>query len=356
MGSGGAQRQLVELAKAFRLEGYDVRFLTYHKHDFYSQVLTQYEIPNTCLDGHRYLRRFIRMRSFIRKGSFDVVLSFLEGSNAICEMSGFPFRKWKLIVGERSANPSITKSFRLILFRWLHLFSDFIVSNSDANIEIVRKASPFIPKRKCKVIYNMVDNELFQLEESRNITLNKKRHLIIGASHRYVKNGIGLVQAISNLPVSIKRNLQVSWYGDKIEPPYFDDSFVEVVKAVRKFNLEKIITFYPATSEFIEIIKEADAVGLFSYYEGLPNTICEGMSLGKPVIVSNVSDMPTLLGHDLRQTCDPNNIESITQVIEFFVNTDAKTLEDLGSKNKEVAQKYFSKKKIVNQYLNLMKG
>ena len=35
---------------------------------------------------------------------------------------------------------------------------------------------------------------------------------------------------------------------------------------------------------------DADAVGIFSIYEGLSNTICEAMCLGKIVITTDISD------------------------------------------------------------------
>ena len=39
LGSGGAQRQLVTLGIAFKRRGHDVRFLTYHKDDFFAPML-----------------------------------------------------------------------------------------------------------------------------------------------------------------------------------------------------------------------------------------------------------------------------------------------------------------------------
>ena len=147
------------------------------------------------------------MRRFIRKGNFDSVLSFLEAANFIATVSGFPYRRWKLVVGERSANPNILKSFKLRFYRWFHVFADYIVSNSESNMNLVIKANPLLRDKKKRVIYNM-------LNISNNFVgdwgVNKKKpsifRLIIGASHSKLKNLDGLVEAVNLLPLDKKDN------------------------------------------------------------------------------------------------------------------------------------------------------
>ena len=157
LGSGGAQRQLVELALGFRAAGHEITFLTYHPNSFYYTYLEEAKISVTLITSDNYIIRLLKMRRFIRKGNFNAVISFLQASNFICELSGFPFRKWKLVVGERSANPNIFKSCRLKLYRWFHLFANYIVANSEANMKIVKSINPFLPASKCRIIYNIVD-------------------------------------------------------------------------------------------------------------------------------------------------------------------------------------------------------
>lgn len=108
LGAGGAQRQIVELAKGFVRRGHDVEFLTYYPIPFFNSVLESEGIHIFCIEESNYLMRLLKMRRFIRGRKYDAVLSFLEGANFICQVAGFPTRKWKLVVGERSANPEIS--------------------------------------------------------------------------------------------------------------------------------------------------------------------------------------------------------------------------------------------------------
>src|SRR5690606_17490758 len=93
LNSGGAQRQLVNLAIGFKEEGHDVAFLVYHKLDFHKKILDEKNISVNYVVESNYILRMLKMRRFIRNGNYDTVLSFLEASNFICEISGFPRRK-----------------------------------------------------------------------------------------------------------------------------------------------------------------------------------------------------------------------------------------------------------------------
>ena len=54
----------------------------------------------------------------------------------------------------------------------------------------------------------------------------------------------------------------------------------------------------------------ADFVALFSYVEGLPNAICEALALGKPIIMTRVSDYCSLVSDNvfLCETPEPLSI------------------------------------------------
>ncbi|NJO92456.1 MAG: hypothetical protein HC831_28410 [Chloroflexia bacterium] len=114
-------------------------FLTYHEETFYYEILEKEEIDITCIQESSYVKRLFKVRKFIRKGNFDIVLSFLAAANFMAEFAGIPYRNWKLIVGERSTNPNIYKSAKLKFYRLFHFFSDYIVANSHANMKIIEK-------------------------------------------------------------------------------------------------------------------------------------------------------------------------------------------------------------------------
>lgn len=350
LGSGGAQKQLVELAKGFHECGHDVSFLTYHKFDFFKEELIQRNIKVYCIQEPNYLKRLWKMRSFIRKGKYGIVLSFLEVPNFICELAGLPFRKWKLIVGERSANPNITKSFKPKFYRWFHLFSDFVVSNSYKNRDIIKGINNLLPAKKIKVIYNLVDSGNGDTDHIQHINKpeGKRLVLLVAAGQREVKNLNGLIEAINILTETEKNKFSVHWYGDES-----DSSFSRAIVKIQNYNLEDNFIFYKATRDIKSKMVAADVIGLFSLYEGFPNTICEAMSLAKPIICSSVSDIPLII-KDKNYLFDPVKTSEIASVLSYILTLTHEELQLIGEANKKIAESLFDKKQIVSQYLNLM--
>ena len=354
LGSGGAQRQMVELALGFKDKGHEVSFLTYHHEPFYNHILEKESISVSCIQEPNYLKRLIKMRRFIRQGRYSAVLSFLEAPNFICEIAGLPFRKWKLIVGERSSNPNIKKSLKLKMYRYFHLFADYIVANSHANMKIVCSINPLLPQRKCKVIYNIVDFEKWQSSVASISRKDRRIKLAVAASHQYLKNLNGLVEAVNLLNDEEKSRLNIEWYGDRLEEPYIDGSFKEAQARIKRYNLESIFHFRPATHNLTKIFQECDAIGLFSKYEGLPNVICEGMACGKPIICTAVSDLPIVLSHHANLLSSPSDIESIRKALSSLLILNDDELNKIGEENRIVAKKYFDKSDKILAYLALM--
>lgn len=351
LGSGGAQRQLVNLALAFQEKGHKLEFLVYHSDSFYDEVLKKANINIIEVIEKNYLKRIFKMRKVIREGNYDSVLSFLEAASFICTIAGFPYRKWTLIVGERSANPNIFKSFKLKFYRWFHIFTSAVVANSYQNINMVKKINPLISDKKLHVIYNLTDFEKWNFKSENYIYRNNgKFNLTVVASHQYLKNLNGLVEAVNLLSDEQKKVLNIHWYGG--ERP--DNSKIEAISKIKKYDLNEIFIFHEPTLDIASKVNQADAVGLFSFYEGLPNVVCEAMANQKPVIASNISDMSLLI--DKSFTFDPNKPKEISKNLQHLLSLDESSLRRIGQRNKEVSLQLFNKEVIVKEYISIMSG
>ena len=350
LGGGGAQRQIVALAKEFKKRNHEVSFLVYHHEDFYLREIKALGIHYKVISSDNYFKRLLKIRRYLRDNKFEVIISFLEAANFIATVSGLPFRKWKLILGERSANPNIKKSFKLLFFRWMHFFSDYVVANSYSNVELLKQVNPFLKNKNLKVIYNLVDSFYWKPSGNYIPFLNGKLNIVIGASHQYLKNAAGLIKALNNLSVCERKRLNIEWYGDKRS----DNSFKESTNLIKQYHLEDVISFYPATKKIKEKFQLADAVGLFSFYEGLPNTICEAITVGKPVIVSSISDLPILLKGTNNVLCDPMDYRSIAHGLQKMLTFSEEDLIKLGKRNRDVISVKFNLENTIDMYETLI--
>lgn len=99
-----------------------------------------------------------------------------------------------------------------------------------------------------------------------------------------------------------------------------------------------------------ELLCDFDIFTLFSKWEGLPLSIIEAMFSQKPVIASNVGGVPELIHNDLNgYLVDGEDITKAADFIETLLkNVEARN--KMGLLSKQLANKYFSKEKMLSQY------
>lgn len=353
--SGGAQRQLVNLAIEYRKKGHQIAVLSYHDRDYYGEILKEKGIATVCLDIKDPIKRILAFRKYLRKKRPDAVFSYLGVPNFICELATIPFKKWKLIVNERSADPAILKSTKSKFIRFFHIFANEIVTNSYANKEMILKVNPFLKENKIRVIYNLIDLSFWKPVQNFEFKKEGKIRLLVAASHRYLKNLKSLLKAINQLTNDEKSKLSVYWYGNSLEKPYYDNSIIECRKLIKEYQLDDVVSLKPATHLIKEELLKADVVGLFSLFEGLPNAICEGMALGKPILATGVSDVPLLIEDEVNgKLCDPHDASTITKGLRFFFNKSSVELKEMGELNREKAIELFDNDEILKSYHELL--
>lgn len=355
LGSGGAQRQIANLAKAFASEGNEVRVLVYYPISFFDEELKKSGIPIIVIKAKHPPGRLLNIRRYIRSQGFDAILAFLEGPSFYCEMAGIPARRWKLLVGERSNNPQVYKSLKRIMLRQFHLLADYVVANSFNGIKSIMRLNPLLNETRCRVIYNLIDTDVWKPSVDYHPRSNGVLKLLVMASHRYLKNLKGLVQAVALLAEEDRQKIHIDWYGDRLEPPFYCKSYPEAVSLIKKYGLGSLFSFFKAEANIEEKVRHADAVGLFSLYEGMPNAVCEGMACGKTIICSAVSDLPMLLGSDNKLLFRPESPESISASLSFLIGMSDSMLIAEGAKNRQAAIDLFSRDKNAESYLSLMR-
>lgn len=183
---------------------------------------------------------------------------------------------------------------------------------------------------------------------------NGKLHLVVAASYQYLKNPVGLIQALMLLDEDEKQKIRIDWYG-RIEVTAGNTAaYDESRKLIRENHLESVIFLHETTKSIIDIMNQADIIGLFSELEGLPNAICEGMMLGKPIIMTRVSDFEVLVDENNGFLCDWDNPLSIRDTLRKAINLTNEDLIRMGENSKNKAEKLFSEEVIINQWLSIL--
>lgn len=351
-GGGGAERQIVTVACLLKDAGCDVGFLCYADGDFYAHILNNKQIPIRWFIYPNYFKRLFGVRKFIRKGNYDAVISFLETPNFLNNFAAVGGKRWKVITGERSAQERTFMSRKGKVFCWFQRYADYIVCNSDNAKKLWMKYYPQY-ENKLATIYN---NVTLQSVSSSYVPKRAGRvHIVVAASYQNVKNAIGLVNALALLNEQERGKIHVDWYGKRVIAATGTKEYDDACNAIEKNGLQDVITLHEGTTEIHDRMNEADAVGLFSKYEGLPNAICEGMMLGKPIVMTRVSDYATLVDESNGFLCEWNSPETIKNALLGLMNLPKDELLKKGENSKVRAERLFSRDRIIEQWTDLIR-
>lgn len=352
LGSGGAERQAVTIACLLKKTGYEVTFWCYFENDFYEKLLVEDGIKvnrKVC----NYLKRIIHTTRFIRKGNFDAVISFMHTPNFLNDFAAMLGKRWKVITSIR-INPT-SKMFSTSkgkINAWFQRYSDAIVCNAEDSMNNYAKFQPR-EKSKLTTIYNTVT--LGTIDTVYTPRKNGKTNIVVAATIDNRKNPMGVLAAIELLTYEERRGIHIDWYGRKGGVVGDQTEYEKVVKEIKDKQLGDTIEFHDATSDIANRMNEADCVGLFSSLEGLPNAICEGMMIGKPIIMTRVSDYWNLVEEDINgYLCDWNNVESIRLALSKLSNTSDEKLLAMGKASKEKAEKLFSQEAILLKWIDII--
>jgi len=350
LGSGGAQRQSTTIASFLKKRGHDVRFVCYASQDFFLPKLHEANIPVEWILERRPFQRILKIRKYVRTGGYDVVISFLHTDNILNLLSVFGGRKWKVICGERSAKENEFCGKKMKLEGWLMRFADVLVCNSENAREMWMKYYPKY-KDKYKVIYNSV--QLGEKKSDYKPLKDGKCHVAVAASYQYLKNPIGMIEGVNLLDQEEKDRLEVDWYGMQMTNNRETKAYLESKELVAKYRLDDVIHLNSERTNITEIMQNADAVALFSWVEGLPNCICEGMMLGKPIIMTRVSDYGVLIDDNNGFHCDWDKPQTICDAFSALLRKTKNELERMGQVSMERAKELFSEDKVIKKWEDL---
>lgn len=116
--------------------------------------------------------------------------------------------------------------------------------------------------------------------------------------------------------------------------------YEEILAAPKKLGIEDRVEFkgYVATDKLAGLLAGAQAFILPSLYEGFGIPVLEAMACSTPVIVSNVSSLPEVVG-EAGVLVDPYSVDQIEQAIRLLV-TDQKIRQKYAKLGLAQAQKF----------------
>ncbi len=359
LASGGAQRQLVELALGLRSRNDEVYVIYYEKHSFFTEELEQVDVRVIETLQHSKFENIRNFRKLLYEIKPDIVQAYLHGPGAIAELASFFNKRWRLVTTERSIyNPKFQKKFTFVVGRQLHRLSDWIVVNSHSNMEFLKNSAPYL-KKKVSVIINSVDLERFHPSDQRSKSNRDELFEFVHiGSMSSIKNAPGIVRALALLKGRTDRNFRLRWIGRaERDSPDHMATLTEAQQLSRENNLEEAFQFIGEKHDVENYLRASDALILCSKYEGLPNAICEGMASGLPIVASRVSDNEKLVQEGVNGfLCDPFDIESMSEAFKACLELSEDNYKKFKETSRNKAEEMFDPKRYIDEYEDLYKS
>lgn len=174
------------------------------------------------------------------------------------------------------------------------------------------------PAAKITTIYESVDNNFSDKQtDAGDYTDLPSDFLLYVGAFRLHKNIDGILRSYMQLPQDIKEKYPLVFIG-KEDPRYLDFS-----KLVKQLGLERNVIRMENVPEYMlaNIYRRAKILLMPSFYEGFGLPALESMSCGTPVIASNVSSFPEVLG-DSAILVDPYDHNAIASAILSVIKDD----------------------------------
>lgn len=221
------------------------------------------------------------------------------------------FTKSKIIYNAHgwAFEPGTSKKFKypaIVIEKILSFVTDRIICVSDYEKCIASKYYIFKNKRQAIVIKNACedlgycgvsnDGNSFTITMAARFWRQKNQKLLLEAVNLLINN--------NDLDINLKVNL----LGDG---PLLD----ECKMYVKNNNMEDIIKFTGMVTNVQEYYEKSNVIMLITNYDAIAISLIEALSLGKPIIASNVSGVPENFSNDKNGYCVNNDVEEISNAI-----------------------------------------
>lgn len=310
---GGAQRQLIALAKALDKERFSVCVMTFYGGPLERELEgSGVQVVSLKKQGRWDVFGFLwRLVTEVRRQRPDVLHGYLDIPNVLALFVKL-FARTRVVWGLRAS------TIELSHYDWLHrmasqaerLFSrgpDLIIINSNTGLE--QHVARGFPRKKMLVIPNGFDTEAFRPDRAAGERLRREWGITAGTKLVGIVGRLDPMKDHRNFlqaAATVCRNIDDP---DALpsSPGAVDVRFVsvgdgpsgyrqELEMFANDLGLAESLKWCEATADIGAVYNALDVLVSSSSAEGLPNVVGEAMACGVPCVVTDVGDSRRLVG------------------------------------------------------------
>jgi len=352
LGTGGAQRQTVNLAIGLKSKGLIPIIIIYSDTNYFQEVLDKESIPVYYVKRRNiadpfFFFQFLRI---LKNEKIDLLIAMLFIPSGYALVAKVLLPSLHLIISERSFEAK-TRNKEKIFPRKLYRWANYITANSKSQTLQLEQLFPNL-REKIKYIPNGVHDQeyLYQPKE------NELTVVSIGRVS-FLKDTKVLIKAIYRLKVLIPNmKLKVFWVGAKFDSNSEDCSYyTSCCEMLKELGMDNYWEWIGQISDVKTVLAKSDLLVHMSHGEGFPNAICEALSFGIPVIASAVMDHPFIINHKKNgYLVESGNLEGLVGALHHFALKSIEQRSQMSKNAFQTAQVSFSLEKMTSRYYQLI--
>ncbi len=356
LGSGGAQRQMVNLALGLTRRGHAVEFFVYHpEYQHFAPLLHEGGI---AIHFRAKRRRFsitplLELRRLIVAHRYDAMLAFLPTPSLYAELAHIGLRGVPLIVSERFMYTKEPLPASMWVLQQAHRLAHHITVNSHHQRERMERMFPWM-RGRLTTIYNGFDLGNFAPQWSSKRDSDALELLVL-SSVVPKKNAVGLIRALARYRELYGGTCVVRWAGRVDGHRLAQEELAAADRLLVKLGLRSQWEWLGERTDIPELLASHDALIHPSFYEGLPNAICEALACGRPVLASAVCDHPRLVQEGVTGFLfNPMSTDDIARAIHQYHLLPVEERLWMGRRARQYAERELSLDRLSGQYEELL--
>ena len=347
LNQGGAEFQILQLAKLFQEKGNNVEVFAITNYFFYKPFIIKNNLKYTHLENNQNkIRRVILTSKKIKQFRPDLIISYLKIVSKVALIANIlSNKKVPLIVGERTSDIQPVQD--KIHFNMMRL-ANVITVNSISKLNYLKTNFRAI-SHKTHFFPNILDvNKISFLIKDYN---QKKIHLGFVGRISPEKNILEMIKAVGLIKEK-GNEIRFSIYGDGRNENYLE----QVNNLIFSEGLSNEVQLMGKTNDVFEVHKKIDLLILISDYEGFSNVISEALASGLPIITSAIPENKYLVENTVNGfVVNHKEVLSIANGIERYLYLNAAQKKEMSLENRAKSEFIFDNEKLYYQYVELIK-
>jgi len=299
----------------------------------------------------------------MKKYKFDIFIGQCGGYGGFrsemasifaAKILNFPVRS--LVIHHCCARPIFWTTFLNIINNLLSKYLTSVISVSKATRNSVFYKSNLLDRQsnlKDSVIYNGVSqlNKNISSESLNNIFKKKHKDILnIGMISRIesYKGQFDLIEAFALLKIEDKEKFNVFFIGQGNE-----EEIRNLKRIITKKKIEKYFKFTGYLNyDSLSITSQLDMmISLTRTFEGFGLSIAEAMSIGTPVLATNVGAIPEYLDESNSRLIEPGNPNQVLEALNDFLKN-KEIWHQRAERAKNTINKKFTSEIMAKNYYN----